>query len=148
MITSDELDLLSSEEIKLFEILVEPFKYWFLNNAELFVFVLFVDEPVEDEDVLSMSSRFSMYSIAFRSISTLGKRWLGLGQVRFLSVSKASFTFRRRRLSRIVACLRRSGVELFFLQTLQAHVKHLRPFELAVHTWVVVDIGVDVLLTE
>jgi len=38
------------------------------------------------------ASRLSMYSIAFRSISTFGKRWLGLLLVRLFSTSKASLT--------------------------------------------------------
>jgi hypothetical protein len=53
--------------------------------------------------------------------------------VRFLSVSNASFTFRKRRRSLSVACLRLSGVDVFFLHILHAHVKHLRPLEFAVH---------------
>jgi hypothetical protein len=48
--------------------------------------------------------------------------------VRFFKCSNASFTFLKRRLSLSVACLRRSALGFFFLQYLQAHVRHLRPF--------------------
>jgi len=131
--TSDEFDLLSSDEMKLLR--------WGTVNSELpkkcavafeslwlplFRLLLALD--------CRSSSKFSIYSMAFRRISTLGSRWFGFGQVRFFSVSNASFTFRRRLRSLIVACLRRSGVELFFLHTLHAHVRHLRPVELAVHS--------------
>ena len=94
---------------------------------ELFAVELFADD-------FNKSSKFSIYSMAFLKISTLGNRWFGFGHVLFLSVSKASFTFRSRRRSLSVACFLLSGVELFFLQTLHAHAKHLRPFKLAVHT--------------
>jgi len=40
----------------------------------------------------SNASRLSMYSMAFRNISTFGKRWLGLLLVRLFSTSKASLT--------------------------------------------------------
>jgi len=43
----------------------------------------------------SSASRLSIYSIAFRNISTFGKRWLGLLLVLLLSTSKASLTCNR-----------------------------------------------------
>lgn len=97
------------------------------------------------------SSRLSMYSIAFRSISTLGSRWLGFVLVRLLRTSNASFTFiyrgwrrdemsscyfdvhflhcsncltfRSLRRSLIVAARLLSTVTLFFLHALQAHMR-------------------------
>lgn len=47
------------------------------------------------------SSRLSMYSIAFRRISTFGSRWLGFVLVRRFSTSKASFTFELSFLARL-----------------------------------------------
>ena len=64
--------------------------------------------------------------MAFLRISTFGIRWFGFGQVRFLSSSKASFTFRSRLRSRIVAAFLLSAAALRRLQALQAHARHVR----------------------
>lgn len=40
-------------------------------------------------------SSLSMYSMAFRRISTLARRWFGLLVVRCFSASKASFTWKK-----------------------------------------------------
>lgn len=129
---------------------------WTLSNGRCFLsegkkkvfhvwFTVSLTRARDSALTCNKSSRLSMYSMAFLSISTFGSRWFGFVLVRLLRTSNASFTcvecekcwrvftlkfssqplltFRSLRRSLIVAARLRSTVTLFFLHALHAHVR-------------------------